>query len=177
MSETPIIESLLPPVSESDLRALARLLVEAVEAGAAVSFLAPLPLDQAIDWWRQSLETSDANAVFLVARNAGEIVGTVQLQPAWAPNQPQRADIVKLLVTRSHQGQGLGKRLMERIEAQAQLAGFTLLTLDAKGGGAAERLYRRSGWTCLGAIANYALDPNGAPHDGVFFYKHLGKNS
>jgi GNAT superfamily N-acetyltransferase len=177
MNGTPTIERLLPPASESDLHALAGLLVEAVESGAAVSFLAPLPLDQAVDWWRQSFETSKPKTVFLVARNAGEIVGTVQLQPAWAPNQPRRADIVKLLVARSHQGQGLAKRLMERIETEAQLAGFTLLTLDAKGGGTAERLYRRSGWTCLGAISEYALDPDGTPHEGVFFYKHLDKNS
>jgi hypothetical protein len=48
--QTQVIEQLIPPVSASDLRALAQLLVDAVESGAAVSFLAPLTLERAEDW-------------------------------------------------------------------------------------------------------------------------------
>jgi len=36
------IERLVPPANDADLRALAELLVDAVESGAAVGFLAPL---------------------------------------------------------------------------------------------------------------------------------------
>jgi GNAT superfamily N-acetyltransferase len=169
-----MIERLTPPVADADIRALALLLVDAVESGAAVSFLAPLPLDGAEDWWRRTLASSHARAIFLVARDADGIAGSVQLHPAWAPNQPDRAELVKLLVHRRARGAGLGARLMQAAEDAARRAGFRLLTLDAKRGGAAERLYRRIGWTHVGTIPRYALDPDGTtPHDAVIFYKEL----
>ncbi len=169
-----LIERLTPPVSDSDLRALSQLLVDTVESGDAVSFLSPLTLEDAEDWWRRTISTAHSRAIFLVARDAEGIVGTVQLHPAWAPNQPHRAEIVKLLVHRRTRRTGLGTRLMQHIEDAARDAGFRLLTLDAKRGGAAERLYRRTGWTAVGAIPRYALDPDGrTPHDAVIFYKEL----
>lgn len=168
------IERLNPPVADSDLRALAELLVDAVESGAAVSFLAPLTLAAAEDWWRRTLSTAHSRAVFLVTRDAEGIAGAVQLHPAWAPNQPHRGEISKLLVHRRCRRAGLGARLMEAVEAAARDAGFRLLTLDAKRDEAAERLYRRLGWTPVGTIPRYALDADGrTPHDAVIFYKEL----
>jgi len=168
------IEELVLPVGETDLRALAEMLVDAVDSGAAVSFLAPLSPESAETWWRGALTASDTRAVFLVAREAGAIVGSVQLHPAWAPNQPHRADVAKLLVHRRARGAGLGARLMGAVEQAARAAGFTLLTLDARRDGAADRLYRRLGWTVAGIIPRYALDPDGGGlHDTVVFYKEL----
>lgn len=180
------IERLGPDgVSERDCRALAAVLVDAVDSGAAVSFLAPLAATQAQAWWRKQLEAAHPKAVFLVAREeggerdagqggAGEIVGTVQLQPAWAPNQPHRAEVCKMIVHRRARGGGLARRLMEEIERAAWDAGFTLLVLDTKQGCAAERLYEKSGWSRVGAIPSFAVDPDGVtPHATVVFYKDL----
>ena len=167
------IERLMPPVGDSDLRSLARLLVDAVESGAAVSFLESLTLERAEDWWRRVLSEARSGAILLVARDLEGIAGTVQLHPAWAPNQPHRAEIAKLLVHRRSRRAGLGTRLMQAIEDAARGAGFGLLTLDAKRGGAAEQLYLRNGWTLAGTIPRYALDPDGTPHDAVIFYKEL----
>jgi GNAT superfamily N-acetyltransferase len=175
-SQTYTLERLAQPVADADLDALAQLLIDAVESGAAVSFLAPLPVERAREWWRQVITTSDSRAIFLVARDAQGIVGTVQLHPAWAPNQPQRGDIAKLIVHRRGRGAGLGTHLMHTIEEAARGAGFRLLTLDAKRGGAAERLYRRIGWSYAGTIPRYALDTDGrTPHDTVIFYKELNQ--
>ena|SRR6185295_18202911 len=174
MRPAPRIERLALPAADADLRDLARLLVDTVESGAAVSFLAPLPLERAAEWWRRTLSTADPRAVFLVAREEDGIVGSVQLHPAWAPNQPHRAEIAKLLVDRRCRRAGLGTRLMLAIEDAARRKGFGLLTLDTKRGDAAEQLYRRNGWTSAGTIPRYALDPDGAPHDAVIFYKELG---
>ena len=171
---TRTIERLKTPVGEADLRSLAELLIDAVESGAAVSFLAPLTLERAEDWWRRTLSAAESRAIVLAARDPEGIVGSVQLHPAWAPNQPHRAEIAKLLVHRRGRRSGLGMRLMESIEEQARQAGFSLLTLDAKRGAAAERLYRRLGWSCAGIIPRYAIDPDGkALHDTVIFYKEL----
>ena len=172
------IERLSPPVSDADLRALAELLIDAVDAGAAVSFLAPLPLDYAEAWWRKTISKSSTGAIFLVARDAEGIAGSVQLHPAWAPNQPHRADIAKLLVHRRSRRQGLGSLLMRTIEEEARRAGFRLLTLDAKKGGAAEQLYLHLGWTPVGIIPDFALDTDGiTPHDDIIFYKKIGEKS
>jgi GNAT superfamily N-acetyltransferase len=169
------IERLVPPVEDLDLRDLAQLLVDAVESGAAVSFLAPLSLEQAEEWWRRTLAGSHSGALFLVARDAAGIAGTVQLHPAWAPNQPHRAEVTKMLVHRRCRRMGLGTRLMRAVEDAAQDAGYRLLTLDAKQGAAAEYLYRRLGWVHVGTIPKFALDPDGkTPHDAVIFYKELG---
>jgi GNAT superfamily N-acetyltransferase len=176
MSEpTHTIERLTPPVSAADLRGLAQLLVDAVESGAAVSFLAPLTLEHAERWWRATIEGSHSRAIVLVARDGEGIAGSVQLHPAWAPNQPHRAEIAKLLVHRRSRRMGLATALMRSIEEAARRAGFGLLTLDAKRGDAADRLYREMGWTPAGTIPRYALDPDGVtPHDAVVFYKALG---
>jgi GNAT superfamily N-acetyltransferase len=171
--QTPTIERLVPPVDAADVRSLARLLVEAVDSGAAVSFRAPLSVETAEAWWHKTIAESDPRAIVLVAKDAQGIAGTVQLHPAWAPNQPHRAEIVKLIVHRRSQRTGLGTRLMLNIEDAAKRAGFTLLTLDAKRGAAAERLYRRLGWTVAGTIPRFALDSDGTPHDAVIFYKEL----
>jgi ribosomal protein S18 acetylase RimI-like enzyme len=169
-----MIERLIPPISDRDVRALGELLVDAVDSGAAVSFLAPLTLERAEQWWRGTLTAIESGAIFLVARDVSGIVGTVQMQPAWAPNQPHRADIAKLIVHRRGQRAGIGGRLMRSIEDAARQAGFTLLTLDAKQGGAAVHLYRRMGWTEVGVIPRYALDPDGkTSHATVIFYKDL----
>jgi GNAT superfamily N-acetyltransferase len=170
----PRIERIARPASDTDIRGLALLLVDAVESGAAVSFVLPLAAERAEAWWRTTLENAHPKAVFLVARDDDGIVGTVQLQPAWAPNQPHRAEVAKMIVHRRARRAGLGARLMEAVEAAARASGFTLLTLDAKRGGAPERLYRRMGWTYVGAIPRYAVDPDGAAlHDTVIFYKEI----
>jgi ribosomal protein S18 acetylase RimI-like enzyme len=168
------IDRLTPPVSDADIHSLALLLIDAVDSGAAVSFMLPLPLERAEAWWRKTLNEAVNGAIFLVARDEQGIAGSVQLHPAWAPNQPHRADIAKLLVHRRSRRMGLGTRLMQTIEEEARLAGFRLLTLDAKGGGAAEQLYRRLGWMVVGKIPDYALDPDGKNlHDTVVFYKAI----
>lgn len=175
--KAPSIERLTSPISDADCHDLAVLLLDAVESGAAVSFLADLTPIAAESWWRQNLASLPCKGTLLVARDPVGIAGCVQLQPAWAPNQPHRAEVVKLLVHRRARGIGLGLRLMQAIETAAERAGFRLLTLDAKEGGAAESLYRKLGWTELGTIADYALDPDGTPHAAVFFFKRLGRRN
>ncbi|HEV8200649.1 MAG TPA: GNAT family N-acetyltransferase [Candidatus Polarisedimenticolia bacterium] len=187
---SPRIERLGKAAGDADIRGLAALLRDAVDSGAAASFLATLTQATAEAWWRDTIDSSDPRAVFLVARDGAPrdgaepggssaaeesgIVGTVHLVPAWAPNQPHRGDIAKLLVHRRARRQGLGTLLMQAIEEEARRGGFRQLVLDTKRGDPAERLYRRLGWTVVGTIPRFALDPDGvAMHDTVVFYKEL----
>jgi GNAT superfamily N-acetyltransferase len=171
------IERIGRDASADDIRSLALLLMDAVASGAGVSFMSDLTMADAETWWRRMLMTSPEGAIVLVARDSTDIVGTVQLQPAWAPNQPHRADIAKLIVHRRARRQGIGRALMAAVEQAAAVSGFTLLVLDTCKGYDAERLYASSGWVRVGEVPNFALNPDGSRCDTVFFYKALPAQS
>jgi GNAT superfamily N-acetyltransferase len=168
------IETLTAPVADGDLEQLTDLLLDVVDGNASVSFMAGLTRSEARDWWRRTIDGADARAVILVARDDSGIAGSVQLHPAWAPNQPHRADVAKLLVHRRARRRGLARALMADLEARAAANGFTLLVLDTCQGTPAEALYRALAWTEVGVIPHFALTPDGGNCDTVFFYKEIG---
>ena len=158
--------------------ALSAVLIDCVEGGASVSFMAPLTRETADRFWQGVADGVAAGDRVLLAaedRGSGEVVGTVQLLFAWPENQPHRADVAKMLVRRSARGQGIGERLMRALEDAARTAGRTLLVLDTATGSAAERLYARLGWTRVGVVPGYALWPDGRLCDTTIFYKQLGE--
>ena len=156
------------------LGALAYVLLDCVEGGASVSFMASLSKADAESFFEKVLEeVQHGNRILLAAFIDSELVGTVQILTAMPPNQPHRADVAKLLVLRSARGQGVGSRLMKHVEEASRLAGKTLLVLDTATGDLAERLYMRLGWTRVGVIPRYALYPDGTWCDTTIFWKHL----
>jgi GNAT superfamily N-acetyltransferase len=158
---------------EDDIEELAALLLDAVADNAGISFMAGLRHDEAVAWWHKTLSTASPRTVILTARDEEGVVGTVQLQPAWPPNQPHRADVAKLIVDRRARGHGIAKALMQELERRARDQRFTLLLLDTCKDSTAERLYSSLGWNRVGVVPNFALNPDGSPCDTVFFYKQL----
>jgi GNAT superfamily N-acetyltransferase len=152
---------------------LAALLMDAVACNAGISFMCDLTVDEAKDWWRNTLNRSDHSPIVLVARDHEGIAGTVQLQPAWPPNQPHRGDVAKLIVHSRARGNGIARGLMTELEHHARGAGLTLLMLDTCKGSAAEKLYRSMSWIEVGSVPKFALNPDGSWCDTVFFYKQL----
>jgi GNAT superfamily N-acetyltransferase len=155
---------------------LSAILVDCVEGGASVSFMAPLTREKAEGFWRHVAEgVAAGDRLLLVAedRASGEIVGTVQVVLGLPENQPHRGDVAKMLVRRSARRRGLGGGLMRAAAEAARAAGRTLLVLDTVTGSDAERLYERLGWTRVGVVPGYALMPDGRPCDTTFFYKSL----
>lgn len=162
--------------ARAELDALAAVLVDCVEGGASVSYMAPFSHAEA----HAAFETvaddvAQERRVLLAAYDAGELVGTVQVNLATPPNQPHRGDIAKLLVRRSARRRGIAAMLMEAAEREALAEGRTLLVLDTVTGDDAERLYTRLGWTRVGVIPDYALYPDGRLCDTTVFYKRLGE--
>ncbi len=158
------------------LDGLAEVLVDCVEGGASVSYMAPFSLDEARAAFEAVADDVErGRRLLLVAFLDGEVVGTVQVTLPWQPNQPHRAEVAKLLVRRSARRRGVGRRLMEQAEAEALAEGRTLLVLDTATGDDAERLYTRLGWTRVGVVPGYALYPDGRPCDTTFFFKVLGE--
>jgi GNAT superfamily N-acetyltransferase len=167
------IERVDASASDDVVRELAGVLVDAVDSGAGVSFMAGFRADEAEAWWRRILSGATPRTAILVARDEHGIVGTVQLQPAWPPNQPHRADVAKLIVHRRGRGRGVARALMQELERRAREQQFTLLLLDTCKGSAAEQLYTSMGWTRVGEVPRFALNPDGSYCDTVFFYKQL----
>jgi GNAT superfamily N-acetyltransferase len=155
---------------------LADVLMDCVEGGASVSFMAPLDRNRAVAFWRGAFDSaSRGERVVLIAEDAAtdRVVGTVQVFLAMPDNQPHRAEIAKLLVHRDARCRGLGRALMRAAEDVARVRGRTLLVLDTATGGDAERLYARLGWQQCGVIPGYALLPHGGLCDTTLFYREL----
>jgi GNAT superfamily N-acetyltransferase len=153
---------------------LAEVLLDCVEGGASVSFMASLSRAEAEAFFENVLEgVQKSDRILLAAFFDSKLVGTVQILVSMPPNQPHRADVAKLLVLRSCRGKGVGRRLMEHAEEVSRLAGKTLLVLDTATGDDAEKLYVRLGWTKLGVIPRYAMYPDGRWGDTSFFWKRL----
>jgi GNAT superfamily N-acetyltransferase len=171
----PTIRPLRAAEGEVALPALAAVLHDAVAHGASVNFMADFTLEDAAAFWRGQLPgLAEGTRHILVAETEdGRILGTVVVAFAAQPNQPHRADIGKMIVHSGARGRGTGQRLLEAAEALALDHGRTLLTLDTETGSAGERLYRRCGWTPLGAIPNYSFTPDGRLMPATFFYKEL----
>ncbi len=156
-------------------RELCELLQDSVAGGASVGFLADLPASEAATYWAQVLRALGAGLCLWVAEDNGRIVGSVQLAPCTKANGRHRADVQKLLVLRSHRGQGIASRLMEAAEAGAIARGRHLLVLDTLQGSAAESIYSHLGWTRGGMIPQYAAHPDGELAATVYFYKLLAR--
>ena len=164
----------LASATDSQLRALADVLIDCVEGGASVSFMHPLPLRKALDFWRGvAAEAARGERALVVAEDEAGIAGTVQLVLAQPENQPHRADLSKLLVHRRARRCGVGATLMNAAEQVARECGKSLLVLDTASADA-ERLYARLGWQRCGVVPGYALLPHGGLCDTVYFYRELG---
>jgi len=154
--------------------ALADLLVDAVDSGASIGFLAPLPVADAAAWWRARwADIADGSLLTWVAEGADGITGTVSLVLEAKANARHRAALVKLIVHRRARGRGLARQLLATAEQAAGDAGRTLLILDTYAESDADRLYRATGWTCFGVVPDYAADPDGTLRDCSFFYKQV----
>jgi GNAT superfamily N-acetyltransferase len=168
------IRSLSAAEGRENLAALAGVLLDCVEGGASVSFMASLSRADAESYFESVLAgVQKGDRILLAAFCDSRLVGTVQVLTAMPPNQPHRADIAKLLVAPSARGKGIGRQLMEYAEEVGRSAGKTLLVLDTATGDDAERLYVRLGWTRLGVIPRYAMYPDGTWGDTTFFWKRL----
>jgi GNAT superfamily N-acetyltransferase len=165
----------LHEVDDTQIDALAGVLIDCVEGGASVGFMHPLTRDRAVAFWRRVAQgVATGERALLVAEDAQGLCGTAQLVFDLPENQPHRADLSKMLVHRRVRRQGLASALLRAAEATARDCGKTLLVLDAVTGGDAERLYERMGWQRVGAIPGYALFPQGGLCSTTVFYRDLG---
>jgi GNAT superfamily N-acetyltransferase len=154
---------------------LAALIIDAVESGAAVNFLAGVTPAEAAAWWRARLPdvASGITTPFVATDEDGRVVGSTLLVRSRNTNSPYRAEIGKVIVLRSARRRGIARALMAAAEDRARADGRWLLVLDTVTGSDADRLYRKLGWTETGTVPEYGLLPDGTPAAATYFWKDL----
>jgi GNAT superfamily N-acetyltransferase len=169
-----IVHRLIGDELHARVEQLADLLVDTVESGASIGFLAPFDRAEAVAWWKERAAGVAAGQLAVWAAHDGDrVLGTVSLAFPDKPNSRHRAELVKLMVHRDARGQGLGRRLLSTAEQAAADAGITLLHLDTETDSLAEHLYAAAGWTRIGAIPDYAAAPDGVLRPTSIYFKKL----
>ena len=154
--------------------ALSEILIETVANGGSVSFMHPLSLEAANEFWRTSLASADrGERVILGAFDGDRLIGTVTLLLDLPPNQPHRAEIAKMMTRRSHRHRGIATELMRAAEKLAIERGRTLLVLDTAVDEGASGFYEGLGFNLTGIVPDYALRPHGGLTGTMIYWKRI----
>ena len=169
------VEALDAADYEAAIPELAALLVDAVDSGSSVNFMAGATTEQTAGWWHARVVAVQRGKITLfVARDdSGRIVGSTLIDRSINPNSPHRAEIGKVLVHSSARRQGIATALMTAAEERARSEGRWMLILDTATGSAAAALYESLGWQAAGTIPAYAFTVDGAPESATYYYKDL----
>src|SRR5216684_5070908 len=169
-----MILSFTPDEAERDIQQLADLLMDAVASGASIGFMPPLTESEALNYWRSVIAAMrDGSRVLLVAADGVLIQGSVQIGLEMRANGSHRAEAMKLFVHRRARRQGLARALMAAVESTARQIGRTLLLMDTRTGGEAEKMCDALGYVRFGEVPDYARNADGRLHATSFFYKQL----
>lgn len=170
----PIIETLDAERMEWLLPQYVALLSELVLDEFSLGFLPPFPPEEAEAYWRSIIEgMRQGSYIVLAATRDGKLLGSVQLELMWKPNQPHRVELQKLLVFAAERRQGLGRRLVQAAEETTRAIGRSLIVLDTQTESTAYYLYQKLGYNIVGAVPNFALLPDGSYCPTTYFYKQL----
>src|SRR5260370_4876126 len=169
-----MILSFTPAEAERDILQLADLLMDAVVSGASVGFMPPLTESEALHYWRSVIAAKrEGSRILLVAADGDLIQGSVQMGLEMRANGNHRAEAIKLFVHRRARRQGLARALMAEVESTALNIGRTLLLMDTRTGGEAEKMCEALGYVKFGEVPEYARNADGRLQATSFFYKQL----
>lgn len=160
----------LTKIEEPILRALSGLLVDVVNEGASIGFLAPLTAEASTAYWSHVL---DEGVLLWTAMIDGQLAGSVQLHLALKSNALHRAEVAKLMVHPDYRRRGIGERLMGVAEEACKHEGRSLIVLDTRRGDPSNGLYKKLGYIVAGQIPGYARSSNGSLDGTVIYYKQL----
>ncbi len=169
-----MIVAFTPEQSEEAIVQLADLLIDAVDSGASIGFMPPVGKEEALAYWRDVIAAMRAGRRLLLAAMDGDRVqGSVQLDLEPRANGNHRAEVIKLFVHQRARRRGLAKALMLEVESTARRLGRTLLLMDTRKGGDAEKMCESLGYVRYGEVPRYARSGNGELDASAFFYHQL----
>ncbi|WP_322979711.1 GNAT family N-acetyltransferase [Pseudomonas sp. C11] len=152
------------------------LLLDAVNDGASIGFLADLDERGAAEYFAQvQAGVVDGSMLLWVAHEQSRVLGSVQLSLCQKPNGLNRAEIQKLLVLSTARRRGIACLLMHAVEQEAAARERGLLYLDTEAGSDAEQLYHHLGYQCIGGLPDYACGPDGTYRANAIYYKTLAR--
>lgn len=161
----------LDELTEKDLHQLSRGLMASVEEGASLGFLKGLSLVKALSYWNNLSQYLDDGLFLLVAREQGEIIGSVQLEKCNKENGLHRAEVQKLFVLPTHRRKNVASKLMIKVSKLAYENGVRLMVLDTQTDSKAEQFYQQQEWQKSGEIPSFALSPEGKLCGTSYYYK------
>jgi ribosomal protein S18 acetylase RimI-like enzyme len=166
-----VVRALDPDEAARRQDQLIELLVDAVEGGASIGFVLTLEQVETAAYWEDVIASLRARRLALVAAfERDRLVGSVQLGLEPRANGRHRAEVMKLMVRRSHRRRGIGRALLQELCDLAQRSGRTLLLLDVRAGDPAGAIYHSRGFVRFGEVPRYALDPDGGGLAASSFY-------
>jgi len=163
----------LEKLKPGDLADLCDAAQRAVRDGGGFGWLEPPARDLMERYWRGVALIPDRS--LFVGRVDGVIAGSVQLVRPPRNNEAQAhaATLTTIFVASWARGHGLGRRLVEAVEAEARWAGFLGLNLDVRATQEpALRLFESLGFRCWGSHPYYAR-VRGEAIVGRYYYKNL----
>ena len=153
---------------------LGQVSADGVASGPGLDFMLPFSTADGAAWWQaRTDEVTTGRRIVLVARDQGEVVGTVSINPAQARNQPHRAELDKLIVHSADRHRGVATRLMDAAATTARDHGLRLLTLECVAGGTQQDFYEALGYTAVGTIPGFSLSPAGLPQATTMLYQQF----
>lgn len=154
---------------------LAWLLSATVNRGASLGFVPPTRSDECRAYWESLYtEIDTGRRILLGAFHGDRIVGSGQLALPSQPNAVHRAEVQRLFVDAALQGQGVGRSLMAALHGTARRHGRSLVLLNTRPGGRAQRFYEDLGYREAGVIPGYALGSGRNRIDSVVMYQEIG---
>jgi len=167
------IRTVRPDEFPSLVPALVDLLIDTVDDGASLGFIAPVVPAAAWKYWIGLVPEFAAGSRVLVGVFCdGHIAGSAQLWLPSLPNARHRADVQKVFIARTLRGRGVGAALMAALHECARQRDRTLLLLNARRN-VADRFYKPLGYREVGVIPGYSLGSNGARIDTASLYLQL----
>ena len=163
-----------PKLVGEEIGQLVDLLIDAVDSGASIGFMPPITFDQALDYWREVMVfMRTGRRLLLVAMDENLAQGAVQIDLEPRANGNHRAEAIKLFVHRRARRRGIARALMLEVESTARRLGRTLLLMDTRKGGEAEKMCQSLGYIRYGEVPAYARSGNGRLDTTSFFYHQL----
>jgi GNAT superfamily N-acetyltransferase len=166
----------IAPVTDTPaIRAgLRDLLVDVVDHGGLVHFMAPLAPADAEAFWDGALASMTRGERLIFAGfHDGLLVGTVTVILASPPNAPYRGEVAKMMTLTGYRRRGVARTLLRLAEREGLKHGKTLLMLDTAAEGGSSALYEAEGFILCGTVPDHACRPHGGRCGTNFYYKQV----
>lgn len=168
------IETLDIAAANAAIPRLAHILAACVDAGTSLNFLAPLAPETARKFWQRAASEVGTGARVIVAGwRDGVLLACASLDLATPENQHHRAEVQTLLVHPSTRRLGLGRAVLQAIQAEGRGHGRSMLTAIVPQGDPSEALFQSERWTEAGRMPDYARGTWGTPQGAVSHWKRL----